>query len=80
VRPPATAEAAADAPPGPGPLSVHETEALAQIAAGASNKLIARAMDLSPHTVKRHVANIVDKLQLPGRAQATAWCLTHGQR
>ena len=80
VRPPVTAEANADAPPGLGPLSVRETEVLAQIAAGASNKLIARAMDLSPHTVKRHVANILDKLQLAGRAQATAWYLTHGGR
>ena len=44
---------------------------LARIAAGDSNKLIARAFDLSPHTVKRHVANILDKLGVavarPGR-------------
>jgi LuxR family transcriptional regulator, maltose regulon positive regulatory protein len=46
---------------------------LARLAAGDSNKLIARAFDLSPHTVKRHVANILDKLDLRSRGQAAAW-------
>jgi LuxR family maltose regulon positive regulatory protein len=32
-----------------------------------------RRFDLSPHTVKRHVANILDKLALSSRGQATAW-------
>ena len=48
---------------------------LARIAAGDSNKLIARALDLSPHTVKRHVANILDKLGAGSRGQAAAWYL-----
>ncbi|MFZ5550805.1 MAG: LuxR C-terminal-related transcriptional regulator [Pseudomonadota bacterium] len=56
-----------------GPLSPRELEVLARIAAGDSNKLIARALDLSPHTVKRHVANILDKLGLASRGQASAW-------
>lgn len=56
-----------------GPLSPRELEVLARIAAGDSNKLIARALDLSPHTVKRHVANILDKLGLTSRGQASAW-------
>ncbi|MGE5115982.1 MAG: LuxR C-terminal-related transcriptional regulator [Betaproteobacteria bacterium] len=34
---------------------------------------MARAFDLSPHTVKRHVANILDKLALASRGQAAAW-------
>jgi LuxR family maltose regulon positive regulatory protein len=54
-------------------LSPREREVLARIAAGDSNKLIARAFDLSPHTVKRHVANILDKLGLDSRGQAAAW-------
>lgn len=45
---------------------------LARIAAGDSNKLIARAFALSPHTVKRHVANILDKLGAHTRGQAAA--------
>jgi LuxR family transcriptional regulator, maltose regulon positive regulatory protein len=54
-------------------LSEREAEVLARLAAGDSNKLIARAFDLSPHTVKRHVANILDKLDLRSRGQAAAW-------
>jgi LuxR family transcriptional regulator, maltose regulon positive regulatory protein len=60
---------------GPGPLaalSTREREVLARMAAGDSNKLIARAFDLSPHTVKRHVANILDKLGAQTRGQAAA--------
>src|SRR5262249_1173966 len=54
-------------------LTQREAEVVAQIAAGASNKHIARALDLSPHTVKRHVANILDKLGLVSRGEAAAW-------
>ena len=59
-------------------LSEREREVLARLAAGDSNKLIARAFDLSPHTVKRHVANILDKLDLDSRGQAAAWYRQHG--
>jgi LuxR family maltose regulon positive regulatory protein len=54
-------------------LSSREQEVLSRLAAGDSNKLIARTFDLSPHTVKRHVANILDKLALESRGQAAAW-------
>lgn len=57
-------------------LSEREREVLERIAAGDSNKLIARALDISPHTVKRHVANILDKLALASRGQAAAWWRT----
>ena len=60
-----------------GPLTSRELEVLAAMAAGDSNKLIARALDLSPHTVKRHVANILDKLGLASRGQAAAWYRAH---
>jgi LuxR family maltose regulon positive regulatory protein len=59
-------------------LTAREVEVLARIAAGDSNKLIARALDLSPHTVKRHVANILTKLGLETRGQAAAWHRTRG--
>jgi LuxR family maltose regulon positive regulatory protein len=62
---------------GPASLSPRELDVLRQIAAGDSNKLIARAFDLSPHTVKRHVANILDKLALQSRGQAAAWYREH---
>ena len=56
-------------------LSGREWEVLHRIAAGDSNKMIARALGLSPHTVKRHVANILDKLDLRSRSQAAVWWL-----
>lgn len=67
--------AAAPRPPAatPGGLSSRELEVLERLAAGDSNKLIARAFELSPHTVKRHVANVLDKLALGSRGQAAAW-------
>lgn len=56
-----------------GPLSVlseREREVLAMAAAGASNKHIARQLSLSLHTVKRHIANVLDKLDCASRGQA----------
>jgi len=54
-------------------LTARETEVLSLMARGMSNKLIARELDLSPHTVKRHVAHVLDKLDLASRSQAAAW-------
>jgi LuxR family maltose regulon positive regulatory protein len=68
-----TAPPAAPAPATAGPLAAlteRELEVLAQVAAGASNKHVARDLDLSLHTVKRHVANILDKLDCASRGQA----------
>jgi LuxR family maltose regulon positive regulatory protein len=65
------------AQPIPAGLTRREYDVLERIAAGDSNKLIARAFDLSPHTVKRHVANILDKLGLASRGQAAAWLRDH---
>ncbi|KQW42766.1 MULTISPECIES: LuxR C-terminal-related transcriptional regulator [unclassified Roseateles] len=73
VRPATVAMVEAAAAPVDERLSQREAEVIAQIAAGASNKHIARALDLSPHTVKRHVANILDKLGLNSRGEAAAW-------
>jgi LuxR family maltose regulon positive regulatory protein len=73
----ATAQAAPQAVPQR--LTGRELEVLERIARGESNKLIARAFDLSPYTVKRHVANILDKLGLASRGQAAAWFREHGR-
>ena len=54
-------------------LSARELEVLALLTEGQSNKLIARTLDLSPHTVKRHVARILDRLDLSSRMQAASW-------
>ena len=53
-------------------LSQREREVLGLVAQGLSNSLIAGQLRLSDHTVKRHVANILLKLDLPTRAAAAA--------
>ena len=65
-----------DAPPvaanGDSPLSGRETEVLRLVASGLSNREIASSLVLSEHTVHRHVANILRKLQQSTRAAAAA--------
>jgi LuxR family maltose regulon positive regulatory protein len=51
-------------------LTEREHGVLERVAAGASNKHIARELELSLHTVKRHLANILDKLDCASRGQA----------
>jgi len=53
-------------------LSDREREVLRLVADGLSNARIAEQLRLSDHTVKRHVANILLKLDLPTRAAAAA--------
>lgn len=72
VEPPGSPAARAELP-APDPLSTREAEVLALMARGLSNKHIARELELSPHTVKRHVAHILDKLDLASRSEAAAW-------
>lgn len=58
--------------PGLAVLSAREREVLTLVAEGLSNAAIAARLRLSDHTVKRHVANILLKLELPTRAAAAA--------
>lgn len=59
------------------PLSSREHEVLELMARGQSNKAIARTLALSPHTVKRHVTGVFNKLSLHGRSQVAAWYFQH---
>jgi LuxR family maltose regulon positive regulatory protein len=70
------AEAAAAAPPDT-LLSDRELQVLTLVAQGQSNKLIARQLGLSPHTVKRHMARIFDKTGQSSRGQVAAWHRSH---
>ncbi len=54
-------------------LTPRELDVLKLVAQGLSNPDIARRLVLSEHTVHRHLANILRKLNLPSRAAAAAW-------
>jgi DNA-binding NarL/FixJ family response regulator len=51
-------------------LSARECEVLEMLAAGHANKVIARQLDISPNTVKTHVARVYEKLAVASRTQA----------
>ncbi|MCY1426724.1 HTH-type transcriptional regulator MalT [compost metagenome] len=67
-------EAGTHAAAGPviGTLSDRESEVLALLAHAMPNKKIARALGLSPETVKWHLKNIYGKLGVTGRDEAIA--------
>lgn len=65
-------------PVGPGGLSRREVEVLCLVAQGLRNQLIAAKLHVSAFTVKRHVQNILAKLDLPSRAAAAAYAARHG--
>jgi DNA-binding CsgD family transcriptional regulator len=51
-------------------ISERELEVLQRLAAGQSNKQIAQDLDVSPNTVKTHVANLFQKLEVSRRTEA----------
>jgi DNA-binding NarL/FixJ family response regulator len=51
-------------------LTKREREVLELIAQGQNNPEIARNLVISPKTVRNHVSNIFNKLQVADRAQA----------
>jgi DNA-binding NarL/FixJ family response regulator len=59
-------------------LTPRELDVLKLVAQGLSNADIARRLVLSEHTVKRHLANILRKLDLSSRAAAAAWGVRTG--
>jgi DNA-binding CsgD family transcriptional regulator len=61
-----------------GLLSDREIEVLRLAAQGLTNKQIARRLHRSEHTIHRHVANILTKLDLPSRAAAVSYAAKNG--
>src|SRR5215213_10019128 len=58
-----------------GALSERETEVLVHVARGLSNLQIATEMNLAEATVKRHLANIYQKVGVGSRSEATRLAL-----
>ncbi|MBK7508991.1 MAG: response regulator [Comamonadaceae bacterium] len=59
-------------------LSAREREILTLISRGASNKVIARDLDIAETTVKIHVQHILRKLNLSSRVQAAVYAAARG--
>ncbi|MEO5609019.1 MAG: helix-turn-helix transcriptional regulator [Ornithinibacter sp.] len=59
-------------------LTAREVEVLRLVAAGLSSVQIAASLSLSQHTVHRHVANILTRLDQPTRASAVAHAVRAG--
>jgi DNA-binding NarL/FixJ family response regulator len=60
------------------PLTAREREILELMADGANNRLIAARLAISRHTVKFHVASILEKLGARGRTEAVVLALRTG--
>jgi two-component system, NarL family, response regulator LiaR len=60
------------------PLSGREVEVLKLVARGFSNKQVAEMLTVSDGTVRIHVSNILNKLHLASRTQATLYALREG--
>jgi two-component system nitrate/nitrite response regulator NarL len=58
-------------------LTERETAILKCLAAGMSNKLIGRELDIMESTVKVHVRNLLKKLKFRSRVEAAVWAVAH---
>jgi len=74
----AVANRLADDDKGEQALTERELFVLRLVASGATNSEIADKLSISINTVKSHLKNILEKLQLDNRTQAATYALKHG--
>lgn len=60
------------------PLTPREQQLASLVAAGLNNREIAEKLVISENTVKNHMKNILDKLELDNRVQLTAYAIRQG--
>jgi DNA-binding NarL/FixJ family response regulator len=60
------------------PLTARESEVLGLLGGGLSNKMIARELHISEHTVKFHISSLYSKLGVSNRAEAVSQGARHG--
>jgi NarL family two-component system response regulator LiaR len=65
-------------PPTPNPLTDRELQVLRLVAKGLGNQEIAEQLVVTEATVRSHVSNILSKLHLANRVQATLYALQEG--
>ncbi len=65
-------------PPTEEPLTEREVDVPQLVAQGMSNQEIAETLVVGERTVSTHVSNILDKLHLANRTQATLYALRKG--
>jgi two-component system, NarL family, response regulator LiaR len=65
-------------PPTPDPLTDRELQVLRLVAKGLGNQEIAEQLVVTEATVRSHVSNILHKLHLANRVQATLYALQEG--
>jgi two-component system, NarL family, nitrate/nitrite response regulator NarL len=58
-------------------LTERETLILKYLAAGKSNKLIGRELDIMESTVKVHIRNLLKKLKFRSRVEAAVWAVSN---
>ena len=84
AHPPPTPQPSSPGPPPaatasvPNPLTPRETEVLRRLAAGKTNRQVARELHLSLSTVKRHIEHILPKLKVSDRTQAAVKAIEMG--
>ncbi|MEK4509748.1 response regulator transcription factor [Paenibacillus anaericanus] len=59
-------------------LTPREREILSNVASGLTNREIGGKLNISEHTVKNHLKNILHKLQVQNRVQLTRYALEQG--
>jgi DNA-binding NarL/FixJ family response regulator len=60
------------------PLTARESQVLGLLGGGLSNKMIARELHISEHTVKFHISSLYSKLAVSNRAEAVSQGARHG--
>lgn len=64
--------------PSPDVLTPRERELLVRVAGGDTNRQIAEKLIIAENTVKNHIKNILEKLDLENRVQLAAYAVRHG--